>query len=196
MKCFQCGILFLAVAGFLSSRAAAQSPSLVVERHGDYLHVAAPQLHFLEGRALQKLHDGATVIYVFTLTATAEHAHTPAIRLKERFAISFDLWEERYSVVRIGSNNRSASRLTATSAEAWCLDNMPVPVQAIPTQRSFMLRLECSVDESNDEDGDKNGPKPTLTGLIDIFSRKKSEGPLRWEATAGPLNLSELKSVK
>jgi hypothetical protein len=182
----------LAFAGILGAGALAQSPSLIVERRGDYLYVAAPQTHFLEGRALEKLHNGSTITYVITLTAASKHGRTPAFSLKGRFVVSFDLWEEKYSVVQAGED-RTVSRLTAAGAEAWCLENMPIPLRAVPAQQPFMVRLECLVDESDDDNG-KNGSRLTLAGIIDIFSRKGAEKPLRWEAAAGPLRLSDLKS--
>ncbi len=186
----------LAIACILGAVALAQSVSLTVERHGDYLHVAAPQLHFLSGKALEKLHNGASVAYVITLAAIAEHSHTPAFQLQARFAISFDLWEEKYSVVQTGPNGRAASRLTAPMAEAWCLENMPLPVQAVPALEPFVIRLECSIDEVAAGDGSKSSSMTTLARLIDVFSRRSSEKPLRWEAATGPLRLADLKSVK
>ncbi len=195
MRCYRCGNLLFALAGILGSLAVAQSQSLVVKRQGDYLHLAAPQMHFLGGEALEKLHNGSTVTYVFTLSIMAENADGPAIRIEERFAVSFDLWEEKYAVVRIGSNGLAASHMSAATAEAWCLDNLRVPLQAVSPKESFMIKLECSVAENEDEEGEKSGPL-TLAGLIDIFSRKQSRKLPRWEAAAGPLHLSDLESVE
>jgi hypothetical protein len=194
MRCYRCGMLLFAVAGVLSALAGAQSQSLVVKRHGDQLQLAAPQMHFLEGKALDTLHNGSTMTYVFNLSVNIENEDTPAVQIEEQFAISFDLWEEKYSIVRLGSNGLAVSHMSAVAAEAWCLDNIQIPLQSVPTKASFTLRLECSVDENDDEEGEKNGPL-TLAGLIDVFSRKKSQKPLRWEATAGPLKLSDLEIV-
>jgi hypothetical protein len=194
MKGSRFRILLLALAGILGTQASAQSPSLLVERHDGYLRVSAPQLHFLTGRALDRLHDGSTVTYAITLTAVAERSKKPAFLLQERFAVSFDLWEEKYSVVQIRQDGRAASRLTAAMAEAWCLENMPIPVPAVPDRQPFVIRLECSIDASEAENGSISGSGLTLAGLIDVFSRKRNEEPLRWQATSGPLRLSDLKS--
>jgi len=50
----------------------AQSLTARVAR--DQLHTPAPRMHFLTGEALDRLRDGATVIYEFQLTARAERA--------------------------------------------------------------------------------------------------------------------------
>ena len=178
------------------SLALSQSRSLLVERRGAQLYVSVPQLHFLQGKALEKLQNGSTVAYVITLTAIAEHTRKPVFTLRERFLVSFDLWEEKYSVVQIKPDNRSASHLTTAMAEAWCLESMPVPLRAVPERASFMIQLECAIDESEAENGNKANSTLTLSGLIDIFSRKSSEAPLRWDASAGPLRLGDLKSVR
>ena len=125
-------ILLIAVAGMLSANAQEKSGSLVVENFGDHLRVSAPQMHFLDGKALEMLHNGSTVTYILTLTVAAEQAAKPAFRLQEQFLLSFDLWEEKYSVVQTGPEGRAASRLTPEMAEAWCLENMPIPLQAVP----------------------------------------------------------------
>ena len=132
MRCYRNCVLLIALAGILSANALAKSGSLVIENCGDHLKVRAPQMHFLEGEALEMLHNGATVTYILTLTVAAEQAAKPEFLLREQFLISFDLWEEKYSVVKTGPDGRSASRLTAVLAETWCLENMPIPLQAVP----------------------------------------------------------------
>ena len=194
MRCYRYSILWIAAGAVLGAMALAQSQSLVVERHGDTLHVTAPQVHFIEGKALRKLKDGSAVAYIMTLSAMTEHARNPVFRLRERFVISFDLWEEKYSAVQTGQERRAASRMTAAMTEAWCLENMPIPVRAVPDRQSFVIRLECQVDEGEGEREGNGGSGLTLVALIDIFSRKESDKPLRWEASAGPMRLSDLKN--
>jgi hypothetical protein len=195
MRCCRYPILLIIAAGILSAEARAQMQSLVVERHGDRLSVSAPKLHFLEGKSEEMLRNGSSVVYSITLAVVAEDAVKSVFRLQEKFVVSFDLWEEKYSVVQIGPGGRSASRLTAPMAEAWCLEGMPVPVRNVPAKQSFTIRLKLWADEGQDEGTDRGGLKPTLAGLVDIFSRKKSDESMRWEAEAGPLRLGGLKSV-
>jgi len=196
MRSYLYRILFLAIAGILGFQALAQTQALELERQGDLLRVAAPKLHFLEGKPLEKLHNGASVTFVITLTAGAENGRAHFYRLQERFAVSFDLWEEKFSVVRTGPGGRSASRLSAAMAEAWCLENMPLPVRVVPAQEPFVIRLECWVGDNDEESGGESRPALTLAGLIDVFSRKKGEAPPRWEAAAGPMRLRDVKTIR
>lgn len=193
MRSYRYYILLICVAGITCPWIQAQSQSLTVERLGNYLRVAAPQMHFLEGKPLAQLHDGASVTYSFALTLTAGGAST--IHLQERFILSYDLWEEKFSVVQAGAPAHSASHLTAAAAEAWCLDNLAVPVPAFGPGKTFAIKLECRIAENGAESGGESRPL-TLAGLIDVFSRKGQEAPLRWEAVSGPLHLSDLKDKK
>jgi hypothetical protein len=182
--------------GVLCPRLPAQSQALAVERRGNYLHVAVPQLHLLEGKPLERLHNGASVTYVFSLTLTADRSSAATFRLQERFIVSFDLWEEKFSVVQAGSSGRSGSHLTADLAEAWCLDNLPVPVAALPAEKTFVIKLEWAVAENESENSSESRSGLTLAGLIDVFSRKGREASPRWQAVSGHMRLADLKDKK
>jgi len=137
MSSYRYFILMIYVAGIICPRVQAQSQSLIVERHGSHLRVAALQLHFLEGKPLEQLHNGASVIYAFELTLTADQKSTPVTCLHERFILSFDLWEEKFSVVQAGPSGRSGSHLTAAMAETWCLDNLLMPIPALTPEKNL-----------------------------------------------------------
>jgi dihydroneopterin aldolase len=194
MKLYRTLLVIIACAW--SFPALSQPRSLQVERRGDQLHISAPQLRFLQGKALEKLHNGSTVAYAVTLTAVAEHTRKTAFTLRERFVVSYDLWEERYSIVQSGTNSRTVSRLSAMMAEVWILESMTIPVRLIPERQPFMIELACSIEESEAANGNGENSALTLAGIIDIFSRKKSEAPLRWEASSGPLRLSDVINSK
>jgi hypothetical protein len=170
--------------------------SLSLKEKGDQLHVAAPQLHFLTGKAVEKLRNGSTITYVVTLAATPKHARKAAFLVQEKFSVSFDIWEEKYSVAQNKPGGRTASRLTSAMVEEWCLDNIPIPVRSVPDRQPFMVRLECFVEENESYENGENRSGLTLAGLIDVFSRKKQEEPLRWEAVGGPFLLDALRSAK
>jgi len=189
-------ILLICISGIAGFQLLAQPPPLVVERQGNYLHVAAPRMHFLAGRPLEQLHNGTSVTFELVLTLQADHLSRPAIRLQERFVISFDLWEEKFSIVQLGAAGRSGSHLTADQAEAWCLDAMPVPLPALPAEKSFVLKLVCRVMENDSSSSGEGRSRLSLAGLIDVFSRKGRDTPLRWEADSGFLRLTELKEKK
>lgn len=188
--------LLICFTGMFCPQLQAQNQSLAVERHGDHLQVTAPQLHFLEGKPLEQLHNGASVTYVFALTLTAGQSSKAIYHLEERFVVSFDLWEEKFSVVQTVPSGRSGSHLTAAAAEAWCPDNMPVPLPTLAPEKTFVVKLECRVAEDESESSSETGSRLTLASLIDLFSRKGRAVPLRWEAVSGPLRLADLKDKK
>jgi hypothetical protein len=190
MRSYQYCILLTCFSGFMSLQVQAQSQTLIVERKGTQLHVTAPQLHFLEGKPLEQLHNGASVIYALALTLVSGTSAT--MRLQERFVLSYDLWEEKFSVVQAGNPGHSASHLTAPAVEAWCLDNLMLPVPALKPDRSFTVKLECSVVDKEAAGGESTSGL-TLAGLIDVFSRKKREEPPHWEVLSGPLRLMDMK---
>jgi hypothetical protein len=195
MRCYRYRILLIAVAGILSANVPAKSGSLAVEHCGDHLRVIAPNMHFLEGKPLETLHNGSTVTYILSLAVVAEQAAEPTFLMQERFLVSFDLWEEKYSVVQAGPGGHAASRLTAAMTEAWCLERMPIPVRAVPERQQFMVRLECYIEENEKESDGKNNSGLTLAVLIDIFSRKREAEPLKWEAASETLRLEDLKRI-
>lgn len=196
MKCYQYRILLIAVAGILGASVLAKSNSLTAEHHGDHLRVRTVQMRFMEGEALERLHNGSTVAYVLSLSVTEGQNAKPAFLLEERFLVSYDLWEEKYSVVQDGPGGRASSRLTSAMAEAWCLENMPIPLQAVPERQSFVIRLECSIEEHENGNNGKRNSGLTLAGLIDVFSRKRKTEPPKWEAVSGFLRLDDLKSSR
>jgi hypothetical protein len=192
MKNNGCHIGMLTLCVLLCVCCLAQSISIVLERHGDHLSVVAPQLHFISGKALEKLHNGSTITYVLMVTVLPEHFKKQTLNAK--FAVSYDLWEENYSVSRLPDGS-AVSRLTSAMAEAWCLQNIAIPIRSVPERQSFMVRLECTVQE--DEGKENSEPSgPIFADLVDIFSRKKQEAPQRWEAYAGPFRLEELKGSR
>jgi hypothetical protein len=186
-------ILLCVLIGLFSAGSGAQQQSLIPGRNGDYIRVTATQLHFLVGKAEERLRNGAAVNFVMTMAAFLENSRKPTVLIRETFVVSYDLWEEKYSVVQRKPGGRSASRIAAAAAEAWCLENIAIPVRAIPERRAFMLRFECSMAEEEAPRNEKNNSTLTLAGLIDVFSRRKREEPFRWEAVVGPFRLEELK---
>lgn len=168
----------------------AQQSSLTVERQGDRLHLSARNFHFLEGKPLEQLKNGAAVPYVFTVTMQPAQGGGRWLHLQERFVVSYDLWEEKFAVVRDGQPRQTTSHLTAAAAEAWCLDNLLPTVSAVRAEETFVVKLECSVVPDEEP---QSGEGLTLSTLIDIFSRKGGAAPPRWELVSAPLRLADLK---
>jgi hypothetical protein len=83
------------------------------------------------------------------------------------------------------------SDLSDGAAEAWCLQNLALPVAALAGEKPWMLKLQVRVEEARAE---SNGASPRISvaGLIDVFSRKPKEEPLQWSAVSGPFRLRDL----
>jgi hypothetical protein len=167
------------------------SERLSVTWDGDDLHVAAPELHFLAGKPLDRLKDGAAVVFLTQLTLTTDNFTTSLRRTPERFIFSYDLWEEKFSVTKLGEGQRTVAHLSATAAEAWCLDNVAISATGLPQDRPFWLRFELRTAEPAviGESG------LNLTRLIEIFSRRPRDQQPQWNADAGPLRLGDLKRL-
>jgi hypothetical protein len=152
---------------------------------GDNLHVAAPTLHFLTGKPLERLKYGDVVAYVLQLELLNE-ARTVVLRpQKGRFVVSYALWEEKFSVTQLGgtpgSTPRTVEGLSATAAETWCFDNLTMSTVGLSPNLYYWLRLEMRTGTARDF-ADDNKIGISIKDLIDLLGRKNTEvthwGPL------------------
>ena len=155
------------------------------------IRVTAPSLHFLTGKSLSRLHDGAAVPFDFQLIITSGSKNNVVARALERFTISYDVWEEKFSVVRVRDFRRSGMRLSASSAESWCLDNIVVAAAGLPTGQQLLARLEIRSAESKEPLATSSGIN--LATLIEIFSRPSRPEQDRWSVESAPFQLSDSK---
>ena len=154
-----------------------------------------PELHFLAGKPLDRLKDGAAVVFLTQLTLTTDNFATVLRRRPERFVFSYDLWEDKFSVTKLGEGQRTVSHLSAAAAEAWCLDNLAISASGLPQDHPFWLRFELRTAEPRDEAAVIGDSGLNLTRLIEIFSRRPRDLEPHWSADAGPLRLGELKRL-
>jgi hypothetical protein len=175
----------------LAASLAGQSLAIRVDR--DQLHIAAPRLRFLAGDALTRLRDGATVQYEFQLTARTERSGRALAHTLEKFAVSYDLWEEKFAITKLGASPRTVTHLSAAAAEAWCLENTSIPVAALSGSQPLWIRLDYQAVTSPKSGDPQENSVFTLTGLIDIFSRRARNDQLRGFEEAGPVRLESLK---
>jgi len=185
----------LASVGMPVMRAYGAGP-LSVTWDGDNLLISAPQFHFITGKPLERLKNGATVLFLSQLTIFTENRNNVFRHYNDRFAVSFDLWEEKFSVVRPGESPRSISHATAVGAEAWCIDNLAISAAGLEKNRQFWLRFELRVADPKEEAAVLGEPGINITRLIETFSRRpRSEQP-QWTFDAGPLRLDGLKRTE
>lgn len=169
------------------------SQGLLVRRVAGDIHVSAPSLHFLTGKSLARLHDGAAVPFDFQLVITSGGKNNVVARALERFTVSYDVWEEKFSVVRMSDRRRSSLRMPASGAESWCLDHIVIPATAVPPGEQLWARLEIrSVETKEPPDA---GSGINLATLIEIFSRPTRPQQDRWSVESAPFQLADLKPV-
>jgi hypothetical protein len=156
---------------------------LQVSSDGDNLRVAAPGLHFLEGKLLAKLKDGDSVAYVAQLDLFDE-LHYPVGRARKgRFVVSYALWEEKFSVteVGVGGARRTVEGLTPAAAESWCYASLSLSTAGLAPNVYYWLRLEMRTADARDF-ADESKLSLSLHDLIDFLGRKNTEvthwGPL------------------
>src|ERR1051326_300342 len=134
------------------STARADHP-LEVTFDGDNIHVAAPGLHFLTGKPLERLKNAATVVFVSQITLFSDDRQTIFRRpVAERVLVSFSLGEEKFSVtIRGGDSTRTTPRLlTAQQAETWCIENLAISSLGLAPERPFWLRFELRAADPKD----------------------------------------------
>jgi hypothetical protein len=155
------------------------------------IRVSAPTLHFLTGKSLSLLHDGAAVPFDFQLIIASGSKNNVVARSLERFTVSYDVWEEKFSVVRVRDFRHSGMRLSASSAESWCLDNIVIPAASLPAGQQLWARLEIRSAESKEPLAAGSGIN--LATLIEIFSRPSRPQQDRWSVESAPFQLTDLK---
>ena len=191
-------IAALAAAGSCCAYAfAVTGGTLAARLDGDYLRIAAPHLDFLSGKPLERLKDGQSVAFVGQLTiAPSLNSVVVQARSVARFAFSYDIWEERFSVTKIGERpeaRHSASHLSAAQAENWCLDNLSIDRSAVPADQPFYVQLDVRIEDPRDQIGIIGDPGINITRLIELFSRPARGAQLRWFLSSGPYRLADLK---
>jgi hypothetical protein len=167
--------------------------NLAVSFDGDNLRVAAPGLHFLVGKPLQRLKEAATVTYLSQLTLFGDAQGTVLKRSPiERLVVSYDLWQEKFSVTIPGGGKRSLPNATAAQAESWCLENLAISATGLPPAQPFWVRFDLRTSDRRDLGALVGDRGVSLGSLIDLFSRKASAGDLSWMRHDGPFRLLEL----
>lgn len=172
-----------------------KAQDLAVHLDGDYLRVSLPHIDFLKGQPLDRLHDGASVAFLGKLTITSSPSSIrPLATTFARFALSYDIWEERFSVTKIGSDSRrSVSHLSAQATEAWCLDNLGIDRSEIPADKPFYVNLDLQIEDPRDQLAMVGDTGISITRMIEIFSRPNRGAQPRWLKSSGPYRLEDLK---
>lgn len=167
--------------------------SVTVRASGDMLHVRGAALGFIQGDVAARLRDGASIAIDIDLLVQDAPRGSAVAQARERFKVSFDLWEQRFAVTRLGAMTRSISHLSAKDAEAWCLDNVTIPLAALgrlARDVPFWVRIESRVEEPAATPNPDDDSTFTLRRLIDVLSRRRDDQDQGRVVDAGPFRLT------
>lgn len=170
----------------------ASSEDLFVRRIADQIQVTAPRLHFLTGKSLQRLRDGATVPFDFQLSIAAGLKNNIVQRAAERFSVSYDVWEEKFRVVRLSDFRKSAAGLSASAAESWCLENLFVPASSVPADQQLWARLDIRSVDPKEPFSSTTESGISIPALIQLLSRPPRPQQDHWALDAS-FRLADLK---
>jgi hypothetical protein len=156
------------------------------------VQVQAPGFAFIEGPVAARLRDGRSVRLEVELVVLDQPRGNTVTQVRQTFALSFDLWEERFAATRVGAPPRSTSHRNVKNAEAWCLEQVTVPVTAfsrLGRSMPFWIRLSYRVLEMTPEVETNPDERLTLATLIDRLSRRGEEDRMGRSVEAGPFRL-------
>jgi hypothetical protein len=165
--------------------------ALAVDAVGDALTIRAPGFSFLKGDPLARLKDGRAVRVELAALVLAGPGKSPTAATRRTYSLSYDLWEERFAVTAVDAQPQSVSHLTLAAAEAWCVEQLTIPLRAFGTlgrDLPFWIRLEYRM-----RDGDAS-PDPadsgyTLQALIEALSRRRKTESAPPPLEGGPFRL-------
>lgn len=158
--------------------------TLTVDTVGDALKFRVVGFSFLKGEPIARLKDGRSVRVELAAMVLPGAGKPAAATVRRIFALSYDLWEERFAVTLVGPRSQSASHLALAAVEAWCIQQLAIPLSALGRDAPFWVRLEYRIldgDATSDEDQGY-----TLQALIDLFSRRRQARSAEHVLEAGP----------
>jgi hypothetical protein len=166
--------------------------SVTVTKVNETLHVRAPEFRFLQGRVLTQLRDGRTARLDVRLELLGRANGPVLAQTEQAFNVSFDLWEERFAVTRIGQPARSVSHLTSTAAEAWCLENVTIAASAIQADRRSAVWMRLVLRARDDAPARQTDEDSgfSIRILIDALGRRDARDAQPLVLEAGPFNVN------
>jgi hypothetical protein len=189
------------ILAFLSGFALAMwAEEVILNWRDNRLEFSAPRVHFLEeGKPTELLHNAEAVPFGFQVTLWSGNRTHIFRRLQDEFVVSYDLWEEKFRVVKTQSPVRKVSHLSAADAEKWCWDQMAMDVSGIAGNEPLWVRLDVRAEDDKRSPlfpaGSVSESGISLTSLIELFSQPPRRGQTHWGPyDLGPFTLDELKN--
>ena len=182
-------LALLALLAWSPALVSAQTLNMSVS--GDAVRIRAPGWSFLDAESLARLKDGRSVRVEVVMMALAAPGRAPSATVRRVCSLSYDLWEERFAVAVAGAGAASISHLTSAAAEAWCVEQMAMPIASLRTLNDlrFWIRLECRILDGDGAPDPDEGAGLTLERIIDALSRRKRHEPPARAIDGGPFRL-------
>ena len=184
--------IVVVVSGF-SRTIAGRAQPVTITTAGGALRVQAPEFGILEGEILDRLRDGRSVQLDLALAVLTLPGGSPVADAGHSFNVSFDLWEERFAITRLGTPPRAVSHLELEQAEAWCVGQLTVPIvdlTSLASDTPFWIRLEYRVPDAEVSLPDETDTMHTLRRLIEWLSRRAPAAAVGKSLEAGPFRLA------
>jgi len=186
-------VALLVVLAWPAARSMAQG--VTVDTVGGALKIRAPGFSFLKGDPLARLKEGRSVRVELGGLVLPAPGKLPAAAARRVFALSYDLWEERFAVTTVEARSQSVSHLALAAAEAWCVEQLTIPLTALGAlgDQPFWIRLEYRILDG-DAASDPSDSGYTLQALIDALSRRRKTEPSPNALEAGPFRTPARRS--
>ncbi|HEY1759613.1 MAG TPA: hypothetical protein VGG72_29840 [Bryobacteraceae bacterium] len=197
MRSIKAWWLFVA---FLSGLALAMvAEDLILKHRDNRLEFSAPHTDILTGQPLARLRNAAEVPFVIKTTlwsGNKSHVFSSAV---DRFIVSYDLWEQTFSVVKAAAPRKSVSHLTASAVRDWCVSQMSLDTTGLSGNEPLWARLEIRAEEPPRDGspwGDSvNSAGISLPALIEIFGRPAGGQP-HWTLDYPQFTLDSLRPTR
>jgi len=163
----------------------AMAQTLTVDTVGDALKFRVVNFSFLKGEPIARLRDGRSVRVELAAMVLPGAGKPATATVRRIFALSYDLWEERFAVTMAGPRSQSVSHLALAAAEAWCIQQLAIPLSALGRDAPFWVRLEYRILDA-EAASDSPDLGYTLQALIDLFSRRRQATSAEHTLEAGP----------
>ena len=175
------------LVGLAWPAAPSTAQGVTVDAVGDVLKIRAPGFSFLKGDPLVRLKEGRSVRVELGGLVLPAPGKLPAAAARRVFALSYDLWEERFAVTTVEARAQSVSHLALAAAEAWCVEQLTIPLTALGAlgDQPFWIRLEYRILDG-DAASDQSDSGYTLQALIDALSRRRKTEASPHALEAGP----------
>ena len=189
------------VAAFLTGMVLAMGvEELILSAHDNRLDFSTP-VHFLVGPPLARLRNAEAVPFDIQTKLWSGNRNNLVRQAEYRFVISWDIFQEDYSVVAFQTPHKSKTHLTAALAEKWCTDQMTLDTTGLSSSEPIWTLLDIRAEDPI-RDGGPFGRGEigesgiSLTPLIEVFSRPPRPQQPHWTFKRGPERLDQITRTR